>query len=48
MTAIIFILRDHRRRSDNDQPHVLAISGTLAAPESGVKVYVTTSSRGFS
>jgi Carboxypeptidase regulatory-like domain/TonB dependent receptor len=28
-----FNLRDERGRSDNDQRHVLAVSGTLAAPE---------------
>jgi hypothetical protein len=30
-----FNLRDERGRSDNDQRHVLAVSGTLAAPETG-------------
>jgi Carboxypeptidase regulatory-like domain/TonB dependent receptor len=30
-----FDLRDERGRSDNDQRHVLAVSGTLAAPETG-------------
>jgi hypothetical protein len=30
-----FNLRDDRGRSDNDQRHVLAVSGTLAVPDSG-------------
>src|SRR5262249_43888103 len=30
-----FNLRDERGRSDNDQRHILAVSGTLAAPGTG-------------